>query len=54
MLINNKQFSNQPVKIKQEEYKKLVEMSINNDHSKENLLDSLYHEKSKNVKHLLV
>ena len=54
MLINNKQFSNQPVKIKQEEYKKLVEMSINNDHSKEDLLDSLYHKKSKNVKQLLV
>ena len=38
-LIDNKPFVNN----KQEAYEKLIEMSINDDHTAENLLDFLYH-----------
>ena len=42
--IDNKQFSNQLVKIKQEAYEKFVKMSRNDDDMKINLLDYLYHQ----------
>ena len=44
-LINNKPFFEQPVKSKQEAYEKLVEISRDNDYTKGNLLDYLYHKK---------
>ena len=43
-LIDNKPFFDQPVKDKQEEYEKLIEMSRNDDYTTENLLDYLYHQ----------
>ena len=43
-LITNKSFFDQPVKNKQEAYEKLVEVSRNNNYSKGNLLDYLYHQ----------
>ena len=43
-LINNKPFFDQPIKNKLEAYKKLVEMSRNNDHTTENALDCSYHQ----------
>ena len=42
-LIGSKPFFDQPVKNKQKVYEKLVEMSINNDHTTGNLLDYSYH-----------
>ena len=42
-LINNKPFFDQPVKNKQEAYKKLVKMTRNNDYTTGNLLDYLNH-----------
>ena len=44
VLIANKTFFNQLLKNRQEAYKKLVEMSRNNDHTTGNLLDYLYHQ----------
>ena len=44
-LINNKPYFDQPVKIKQEAYEKLDEMSRNNDCTTGNLSDYLYHQK---------
>ena len=44
ILINNKPFFDQPVKKKQEVYKKLVEMSGNNAYTSGNLPDHLYHQ----------
>ena len=44
-VINNKPFFDQPVKNKQEAYKKLIEMARNDDYTTENLLDYLYHQK---------
>ena len=44
-LINNKPFFDQPVKNKQEAYKKLIEMSGNDNYATGNLLDYLYHQK---------
>ena len=43
MIINH--FFDQPVKIKQEAYEKLIEMSRNDDYTTWNLLDYLYHQK---------
>ena len=43
-LIENKAFSDQSVKNKQEAYEKLVEMSRNDDNTARNLLDFLYHQ----------
>ena len=43
-LIDNKPFCDQPVKSKQEEYEKLIEMSRNDDYTTGNLLDYLYHQ----------
>ena len=43
-LIYNKQFFHQPVKNKQEECEKLVEMSRKNDYTTGNLLDYSYHQ----------
>ena len=40
--IGNKPFFDQPVK-KQEMYEKIIEISINNDYTTENLLDFSYH-----------
>ena len=42
-LIDNKLFFDQPVKNKQEEYEKLIEMSKNDDYTTGNLLRYLYH-----------
>ena len=39
VLIDNKLFFDQPVKIKQKAYEKLIEMSRNNDYTTGNLLD---------------
>ena len=44
VLIANKTFFNQLLKNRQEAYKKLVEMSRNNDHTTGKLLDYLYHQ----------
>ena len=44
-LIDNKPFIDQPVKNKQGEYEKLIEMSNNNDYTTRRLLDYLYHQK---------
>ena len=46
VLIDNKPFFDQPVKSKRKAYEKLIEMSINDDYTTENLLDFLYHEKN--------
>ena len=43
-LIDNKPFFDQPVKIKQEAYEKLIEMSKNDDYTTGNLLDFSYHQ----------
>ena len=43
-LIDKKTFFDQPVKNKQEAYGKLIDMSRNDDYTRENLLDYLYHE----------
>ena len=43
-LFDNKPFFNQPVKIKQEAYEKLIEMSKNDDYTTGSLLDYLYHQ----------
>ena len=42
-IIDNKLFFDQPVKNKQEEYEKLIEMSKNDDYTTGNLLRYLYH-----------
>ena len=44
VLIDNKQFFDQPVKIKQGEYEKLIEMSRNGDYTSGNVLDFLYYQ----------
>ena len=44
VLIDNKSFFDQSVKNKQEEYKKLIEMSKNDDYAAGNLLHYLYHQ----------
>ena len=44
-LIDSKPFIDQPVKNKQGEYEKLIEMSNNNDYTTRRLLDYLYHQK---------
>ena len=44
-LFDNKPFYDQPIKNKQEVYKKLVEVSGNDDYATGNLLDYLYHQK---------
>ena len=44
-LIDSKPFIDQPVKNKQGEYEKLIEMSNNNDYTTRLLLDYLYHQK---------
>ena len=44
VLFDNKPFFDQPVKNKQEAYKKLIEMSRNGGYTKGNLLDHLYHQ----------
>ena len=44
VLFDNKPFFDQPVKNKQEAYKKLIEMSRNDGYTKGNLLDHLYHQ----------
>ena len=41
----SKPFIDQPVKNKQGEYEKLIEMSNNNDYTTRRLLDYLYHQK---------
>ena len=43
-LTNNKSFFDQPVKNKQQAYEKHIEMSRNDDYTKGNLLDYLYHQ----------
>ena len=43
-LIDNKPFFDQPVKSKQDEYEKFIEMSENDDYAMGNLLDYLYHQ----------
>ena len=43
-LIDNKPFFNQPVKRKREAYKKLIEISGNDDYTTGNLLDFSYHQ----------
>ena len=48
-LIDNKPFFDQPVKIKQEAYEKLVEMSRNSYYTTGSLLDCLYHQKYFNL-----
>ena len=48
-LIDSKQFSDQPVKNKQEVYEKLIEMPRNDDHTTGNLLDFLYHQNYYNL-----
>ena len=42
--IDNKPVFDQPVKMKQEAFEKLVKMSINDDYKTDNLLDFLYHQ----------
>ena len=44
MLIDNKPFSDQDGKSKKEAFKKLVEISRNNDYATGNVLDYLYHQ----------
>ena len=44
-LIENKPFFNQPVKNKQEECKKLIKMSRNDNYTTGNLIDYLYRQK---------
>ena len=44
-LIDTKLIFDQPVKNKQEAYKKLIKMSRNNDYTTGNLFDYLYHQK---------
>ena len=44
VLIDNKSFFDQPVKNKQETYKKRIEMSKNDEYTTRNLLDYLYHQ----------
>ena len=44
-LIDSKPFIDQPVKNKQGQYEKLIEMSNNNDYTTRRLLDYLYHQK---------
>ena len=44
-MIDNKPFSNQQVKTKQEVYEKFIEISINYDYITKNLLNYLYHQK---------
>ena len=44
VLIDNKTFSDQPVKNKQETYKKLVKMLRKNNYRIGNFLDNLYHQ----------
>ena len=44
VLIDNKQFFDQPVKIKQGEYEKLIEMSRNGDYTSGNVLDFSYYQ----------
>ena len=44
-MIDNKPFFDLQVKIKQEEYEKLVEMTRNNDYTIGNLLHYLNHQK---------
>ena len=44
MLIDNKRFSDQDGKSKKEAFKKLVEISRNNDYATGNVLDYLYHQ----------
>ena len=48
-LIDNKPFSDQPIKKEQEEYEKLVETSRNDWYTTENLFDYFYHEKYKPI-----
>ena len=48
-LIDNKPFFYQPVKIKQEAYEKLVEISRNSYYTTGSLLDCLYHQKYFNL-----
>ena len=45
-MIDNKPIFDLPVKIKQEEYEKLVEMSRNNDYTIGNLLHYLNHQET--------
>ena len=44
-LIDDKSFSDQPVKNKQQACEKIVELSRNSDYTTGNLLDYLYHQK---------
>ena len=44
VLIDNKPFFDQSVKNKEERYEKLIEMSRNDDYTKWNVLDYLYHQ----------
>ena len=44
-LIHNKPFFDQPVKSKQEAYKKVIEMSRNDYYTTGNLLDYFFHQK---------
>ena len=44
VLFDNKPFFDQPVKNKQEAYKKLIEMSRNDGYTTGNLLDHFYHQ----------
>ena len=48
-LIDNKLFFDQPVKSKQEQYEKRIEMSRNDDYTTGNLLDNLYYQKHYNI-----
>ena len=43
-LIDNKPFFDHPVKSKKEAYKKLIELSKNDDYTTGNLFDYLYHQ----------
>ena len=45
LLIDNKPFSNQPVKNKQKAYEKPMEMSRINDYTTQNLSDYLHHQR---------
>ena len=49
VLVDNKPFSDQPVKNKQEAYEKHVEMSRNDDPTTVNLLDYLHRHKYYNL-----
>ena len=44
VLIDNKLFFDEPVKIKQETFEKLIEMSRNDDYTAGNLLDFSHHQ----------